>query len=182
MSPAKPNGCYFIACLSGQYSIFLMFFALQTGSFKAVMSNGILVVDDNASIRRLLHNFVESNTPFKVCGEAENGAEAIKKSKELQPDLVLLDLTLPGMSGTQTASALRLLEPRPKIILFTLHAEGVNKELASVFGIDLVLSKADKIDLLATHIKTLLMPDAAGVEDIAPAKLGREQNRQNRVH
>jgi DNA-binding NarL/FixJ family response regulator len=159
-----------------------MFFALQTGSFKAVMSNGILVVDDNASIRRLLHNFVESNTPFKVCGEAENGAEAIKKSKELQPDLVLLDLTLPGMSGTQTASALRLLEPRPKIILFTLHAEGVNKELASVFGIDLVLSKADKIDLLATHIKTLLMPDAAGVEDIAPAKLGREQNRQNRVH
>jgi DNA-binding NarL/FixJ family response regulator len=146
------------------------------------MPNGILVVDDNASIRRLLCNFVEANTPFKVCGEAENGAEAIEKTKELQPDLVLLDLSLPGMSGTQTASALRLLEPRPKIILFTLHADGVNKELASVFGIDVVLSKADKIDLLATHIKTLLMPDAAGVEDIALAKLGREQNRQNRVH
>jgi DNA-binding NarL/FixJ family response regulator len=159
-----------------------MSFNPQTGSVKTVMSNGILVVDDNASIRRLLCNFVESNTPFKVCGEAENGAEAIAKTKELQPDLVLLDLTLPGMSGTQTASALRLLDPRPKIILFTLHADGVNKELASVFGIDLVLSKADKIDLLATHIKTLLSPEATGAAEITKSTSSREGNRPNRVH
>jgi DNA-binding NarL/FixJ family response regulator len=159
-----------------------MFFALQTGSVKCVMSHGILVVDDNTSIRRLLRNFVESNTPFKVCGEAENGAEAITKTKELQPDLVLLDLTLPGMSGIETASALRLLEPRPKIILFTLHADGVNKELASVFGIDLVLSKADKIDLLATHIKTLLAPGATVAAEITKSTSSREENRQNRVH
>jgi len=159
-----------------------MFFALRNGSFKSVMSNGILIVDDNASIRRLLCNFVETNTPFKVCGEAENAAEAITKTKELQPDLVLLDLTLPGMSGIETASALRLLEPRPKIILFTLHADGVNKELASVFGIDLVLSKADKIDLLATHIKTLLSPEATGAAEITKSTQSREGNRPNRVH
>jgi DNA-binding NarL/FixJ family response regulator len=159
-----------------------MSFNPQTGSVKTVMSNGILVVDDNASIRRLLCNFVESNTPFKVCGEAENGAEPIAKTKELQPDLVLLDLTLPGMSGTQTASALRLLDARPKIILFTLHADGVNKELASVFGIDLVLSKADKIDLLATHIKTLLSPEATGAAEITKSTSSREGNRPNRVH
>jgi CheY-like chemotaxis protein len=83
-----------------------MFCAQRSGTVKATMSNGILVVDDNASIRRLLLNFVETNTPFKVCGEAENGAEAIKKAKELQPDLVLLDLTMPGMSDTETARAL----------------------------------------------------------------------------
>lgn len=159
-----------------------MSFDLQTASVKTVMSNGILVVDDNASIRRLLRNFVETNTPFAVCGEAENGGEAIKKTKELQPDLVLLDLTLPGMSGIETASALRQLEPRPKIILFTLHADGVNKELAAVFGIDLVLSKADKIDLLATHIKTLLSPEGAGAAEITKSTSSREGNRPNRVH
>lgn len=63
--------------------------------------SGILMVDDNANIRRLLRSLVDTNTKFEICGEAENGAEAIEKAKELQPDLVLLDMTLPGMSGTE---------------------------------------------------------------------------------
>jgi DNA-binding NarL/FixJ family response regulator len=122
------------------------------------MSNGILIVDDNANIRSLLRSFVETNTGFKVCGEAENGAEAIEKAKELQPDLILLDLTLPGMSGTQAAPILRKLMPNVKIILFTMHADGVNKSLASAFGIDLVLTKADSITTLREHLTALLMP------------------------
>ena len=122
------------------------------------MSKGILIVDDNASIRRLIRNYVETNTAFKVCGEAENGAEAIKKARELLPDLVLLDLSLPGPSGTEVALALRYIEPRPKIILFTIHAEGVNNELASVYGVDVVLSKPDGIAALALHINRLLKP------------------------
>jgi DNA-binding NarL/FixJ family response regulator len=144
--------------------------------------SGILIVDDNASIRHLLASFVETNTLFKICGEAENGAEALKKTKELQPDLVLLDLTMPGMSGTETAKALRLVEPRPKIILFTLHADGVNKELASVFGIDLVLSKADSISTLATHINTLLMPTAKVVEDATNTASSRAANTRKRLN
>jgi two-component system nitrate/nitrite response regulator NarL len=122
------------------------------------MSNGILIVDDNASIRNLLRMLVETSTPFSVCGEAENGPEAIKKAKELQPDLVLLDLTMPGMTGTETALVLQLQQPRPKIILFTLHAEGVNQELASSYGIDVVLSKSDNVATVASHITRLLSP------------------------
>jgi len=57
---------------------------------------GILIVDDNANMRHLLRSFVETNTEFEVCGEAENGPDAIEKAKELQPDLILLDLTLPA--------------------------------------------------------------------------------------
>ena len=122
------------------------------------MSNGILIVDDNVSIRELLRVLVETKTPFKVCGEAENGAEAIKKTKELRPDLVLLDLTMPGMTGTETALILRVTQPRPKIILFTMHADGLNQELASIYGIDVVLSKADGIGTVVDHITTLLSP------------------------
>src|SRR5260370_6197470 len=124
------------------------------------MPNGILIVEDNARMRELMRMLVETNTPFKVCGEAENGAEAIKMAKELRPDLVLLDLTMPGMSGTETALLLQVVQPPPNIILFTMHADGLNHELGSIHGIDVVLSKADTIGTVAGHITTLLSPKA----------------------
>lgn len=68
---------------------------------------GILIIDDNANIRRFLRSFVESNTPFTICGEAANAAEGIEKAKELQPDLILFDSTLSAISGTEAASLFR---------------------------------------------------------------------------
>jgi|GraSoi_2013_40cm_1033754.scaffolds.fasta_scaffold01204_6 DNA-binding NarL/FixJ family response regulator len=120
--------------------------------------SGILIVDDNASIRQLLHSFIENSTGFKVCGEAENGADALERARKLEPDLVLLDLTLPGMTGTQTATALKLELPDMKIILFTFHADGVNQSLASTFGVDRVIAKSDSIRTLGEHLKALLPP------------------------
>ena len=89
--------------------------------------NGILVVDDNANIRHLLRVFVETNG-FKVCGEAENGADAIEKAKQLQPDLVLLDLTMPTMDGEQTFSELR----RLRALRVELFSEGFPFQLLTV--------------------------------------------------
>jgi DNA-binding NarL/FixJ family response regulator len=119
---------------------------------------GILIVDDNANIRYMLHSFIQSNTGYKVCGEAENGSEALDKAMKLQPDLVLLDLTLPGMSGTDAATALKLELPRVKIILFTLHADGVNQSLASTFPIDRVIAKSESIRTLGEHLRARLGP------------------------
>ncbi len=118
------------------------------------MSNGILVVDDNANIRHLLRTYVDSNG-FTVCGEAENGAQAIEKAKELQPALILLDLTMPVMTGTEAAPILKRTIPNVKIILFTLHADG-NKRLAATVGVDLALAKSDSIKKLGEHLKALL--------------------------
>jgi hypothetical protein len=53
-----------------------------------------------------------------------------------------------------------VVQPRPKIILFTVHADGLNQELGSIYGIDVVLSKADSIGTIAGHITTLLSPKA----------------------
>jgi len=64
---------------------------------------GILIVDDNANIRRLLRSFVERNTSFTICGEAEN-TEGMEKAEELQPDLILLDSTPSTMDGLEAAS------------------------------------------------------------------------------
>ena len=119
---------------------------------------GILIVDDYANIRQLLRLCVESTTGFEVCGEAENGADAIEKAKELQPDLILLDMTMPGMSGAEAAPVIKRLLPRVKIILFTIHTDGVNQALASSLGVDLAISKADGFGKLREQMIALLAP------------------------
>ena len=102
---------------------------------------------------------MESNG-FTVCGEAENGAEAIEKAKELQPALILLDLTMPVMTGTEAAPILKRTIPDVKIILFTLHADG-NKGLGAPRGVDVAISKSDSIKKLGEHLKALLAPRTA---------------------
>ena len=59
----------------------------------------ILLVDDFEVVRRGLRNLLGANDHWRICGEAENGREAIEKVKELSPDLVLLDVTMPVMNG-----------------------------------------------------------------------------------
>src|SRR5258708_3650566 len=117
----------------------------------------LLICDDNADIRYLLKLYVESRTPFNVCGEAEHGAEAIEKAKELQPDLILLDLSMPIMTGAEAAIILKGVVPRMKIILFSMHTDDVPKSMAAI-GVDLALSKSDGITKLGEHLKALLAP------------------------
>ena len=120
--------------------------------------SGILVVDDNPSIRYLLRVFVETQTSFKICGEAGHGSEAIQRAKELQPDLVLIDLSMPVLSGVEAASVIKNVMPNTKIILFSMHVSDVPKTLAETIGVDLTLSKMDGITKLGKHLKALLAP------------------------
>ena len=119
---------------------------------------GILIVDDNPSIRYLLRVLVETQTSFKVCGEAGHGSEAIQRAKELQPDLVLLDLSMPVLSGAEAASVIKNVMPATKIVLFSMHVNDVPKTLAAKIGVDLTLSKMDGIKNLGDHLKALLAP------------------------
>jgi DNA-binding NarL/FixJ family response regulator len=120
---------------------------------------GLLICDDNPNIRYLLRTFVETRTPFQICGEAAHGIEAIEKAKKLQPDLILLDLSMPVMTGAETAVILKGTVPRMKIILFSMHTDDVPKSLATAIGIDLTLSKSDGISKLAEHLNALLTPE-----------------------
>ncbi len=119
----------------------------------------LLICDDNPNIRYLLRAYVESRTPFEVCGEAEHGREAFEKAKELQPDLILLDLSMPVMTGAEAAVILKAAVPRMKIILFSMHTDNVSRSLGTAIGIDLTLSKSDGITKLAVHLHTLLTPN-----------------------
>jgi YesN/AraC family two-component response regulator len=85
------------------------------------MATNVLIVDDNPVIRHLLLSTIEQNPEWKVCGEAENGAIAIDKVKQLNPDVVILDLTMPIMNGLDAARAIRGIAPKIYILLFSVH-------------------------------------------------------------
>src|SRR5258708_31925507 len=118
----------------------------------------LLICDDNPNIRYLLKSYVESRTPFEVCGEAIHGMDAVEKAKQLQPDLILLDLSMPVMTGAEAAVILKRTVPRMKIILFSMHTDDVAKSLGTAIGVDLTLSKSDSINNLADHLHALLKP------------------------
>jgi DNA-binding NarL/FixJ family response regulator len=77
-----------------------------------------------------------------VCGEATDGLEGVELAKQAQPNLILLDFTMPVMSGTETAALLKQAVPGTPIILFTLHGDEINRKYAAMMGADLVVNKA----------------------------------------
>jgi DNA-binding NarL/FixJ family response regulator len=81
----------------------------------------ILIADDNAMIRRGVIALLSSETDWTVCGEAGDGLEAIQKARELLPDLILLDIRMPGINGFDVARRLRLELPKAKILVITQH-------------------------------------------------------------
>ena len=80
------------------------------------MSKNILIVDDANFMRMMLKNILTKNG-YNVIGEAENGVQAIEKYKELKPDLVTLDITMPEMDGLQAAKAIKAEDPNATIIM-----------------------------------------------------------------
>jgi two-component system NarL family sensor kinase len=81
----------------------------------------ILIADDHEVMRRGVRGLIEGHNEWAVCGEAVEGKEAIEKSKELNPDLVILDINMPGVSGIDAAQEIRRENPLAKILFFSVH-------------------------------------------------------------
>src|SRR5215831_8323797 len=99
------------------------------------MVKTVLIVDDNAMMRRSLCDLFRQQADFAICGEAENGLEAIEKAQHGKPDLIVLDLAMPGMSGLDVARVITGMLPEIPIILFTLYSDSVVQEQARSAGI-----------------------------------------------
>ena len=80
------------------------------------MANGILIVDDAAFMRMMVKDILVKNG-FQVLGEAENGTKAIEKYKELSPDLVIMDITMPEVDGIQAVKEIKKINPNAKIVM-----------------------------------------------------------------
>src|ERR1700687_5417206 len=81
----------------------------------------ILIADDNDAVRRAVVRLLSSEAGWKVCGEARDGSEALQKARELLPDLILLDVNMPGMNGLEAARLLRQELPEAKTLVISQH-------------------------------------------------------------
>jgi|ERR1700719_4152231 len=122
-----------------------------------VQRRRILIVDDGDSVRDIIRIFLEKEG-FQICGEAADGVEAIEKAKTLRPDLIVLDLAMPGMNGVEAASVLTSTVPGIPIVVLTMYEEFLGSSLASVNGIKAVVSKTETLHKLVDCVKTLLPP------------------------
>jgi DNA-binding NarL/FixJ family response regulator len=88
----------------------------------------ILVVDDHDVVRQGVRLILRRDPDWQICGEAENGIEALQKEKELNPDLVILDVSMPGKDGLEVATELQARGSSAKVLVLTMHE---SKELAA---------------------------------------------------
>jgi len=116
----------------------------------------LLIADDKSTMRSILRTLLAQRHELEVCGEASNGFEAVEKTKALRPDLVLLDVSMPKMTGIEAASILKSQCPDTSVILFTMYSENIGKALRSAIGVDAVLSKPDGLAALLKTIEDVL--------------------------
>jgi two-component system, NarL family, nitrate/nitrite response regulator NarL len=85
------------------------------------MPVNILLADDHEVVRQGLRSILMSRPEWHICGEAENGQEAIELTGQLKPDIIILDVTMPVMSGLEAAQKISDLHPSTQILVFTMH-------------------------------------------------------------
>ena len=120
------------------------------------MPKCILIVDDHENIRKLVRNFLEAESEFRVCGEAVDGYDAIEKAQALKPDLIILDLSMPRMDGIQAARRLKKIVPQIPIVLFTSYSDAFQGHDAHLLGINAIVAKGSDLSLLAASVHNLL--------------------------
>ncbi len=116
----------------------------------------VLIVDDHAFVRRGVQSILESLPEWELCGQASDGLEAVHLVEELNPDVVLMDVSMPVMDGIQATRAVRATNSRTKIVLLTLH-ESV-EVLRSGFraGANGYLLKADAEEELLKALRVVI--------------------------
>jgi DNA-binding NarL/FixJ family response regulator len=121
----------------------------------------ILIVDDNRFIRRCIHQTLEEQTDLRVCGEAENGREAIEMARRLRPDVVLLDLVMPVMNGLDAAREIRRSVPETRLVLFSGYANELTDSEMQLAGFAAQVSKGENIAALVGKTRSLFCSAAS---------------------
>jgi DNA-binding NarL/FixJ family response regulator len=82
----------------------------------------VLIVDDHAVIRRGIQGILSTYPEWDLCGEADNGQDAIRLTGELAPEVVIMDVSMPGMNGLEATRIIHDVLPETKVLLLTLHS------------------------------------------------------------
>ncbi len=115
----------------------------------------VLIVDDAAFMRFSIRSILEKSG-FTIAGEAENGTECIKKYKELRPDIVTMDITMPVMSGIQALKEIVSFDPKAKVVMVSAMGQEVLVKEAVLAGAKSFVVKPFKDEHIVRTLKTLL--------------------------
>jgi DNA-binding NarL/FixJ family response regulator len=135
----------------------------------------ILIADDHELNRRALRALIENHPGWEVCGEAEDGDEAIAKAAALSPDAIILELNMPRMNGLEAACQIHETAPRTPIILHTLYPSSALELAAHLMGIYKVTSRNKSIELYAELECLFSSTPPLRVEPVRPPR-GSELN------
>ncbi len=109
----------------------------------------ILLVDDHAILRAGLRLLIENQTDFSVVGEADSGQRAITLVKQLQPDVVLLDINMPDMDGISVLPSIKEIAPGCKVLILTMHDDAQYlRETLDLGAVGYVLKRAVDTELI----------------------------------
>jgi DNA-binding NarL/FixJ family response regulator len=103
----------------------------------------------------------QSQVDVAICGEAENGKEAIDKAWELRPDLIVLDFSMPVMNALDAARVLKRMMPTVPLIMFSEYSDAFSEQEVRSAGISAVISKAEHVSVLIEKARSLLYRAAA---------------------
>ncbi|HEY2458743.1 MAG TPA: response regulator transcription factor [Candidatus Acidoferrum sp.] len=104
--------------------------------------NTVLIVDDNALIRSGVRRILEASSTWTVCGEAESGRGAMNLAEELKPDVIVMDMSMPGIDGLEATQSIKNRLPNAKVLLLTVHISKQLAEIAFRAGVNGYLVKA----------------------------------------
>jgi DNA-binding NarL/FixJ family response regulator len=119
------------------------------------MSLRILVVDDHDLVRRGIRSLLESHNGWNVCGEATNGRDAVAETGRLRPDIVVMDLSLPGLNGLDATRQILKEAPGTEVLVLTMHqSEELARDVLQA-GARGYLLKSDCDQNLITAVESL---------------------------
>ena len=124
----------------------------------------VMIVDDHAVVRMGLSAIINLEKEFFVCGEAENGQEAVKIASELAPDVVIMDLVMPGMDGVETTKAILEASPSSRVLILTTFGSASDISQALTVGATGAVTK----NLSNTDLMKAIRDTRDGVRHVSP--------------
>jgi DNA-binding NarL/FixJ family response regulator len=126
----------------------LIYTSHEHHSIEVTMATQILIVDDRAVVRKELRNVLDLIGSVSVIGEAADGWDAIRQTEALKPDIVLMDLEMPGLDGFEATRQIKALHLARTVIVFTIYDTGDNRKKALEAGADAFIVKGTDLGAL----------------------------------
>lgn len=120
----------------------------------------ILIADDSEDLRRALRNVIESRAGLAICGKASNGAEVIAMARKLNPDLIILDLSMPDMDGFEAARQILESAPLMPILMFSMYFSTQHLQEAHKIGIRGFIQKGAGFNTVIDGVQAVLRGDS----------------------